>query len=541
MKDISLIQSNIEKESNIMTNDLLWKADLGNGYYKNPIIFADYSDPDVIRVEDTYYMTASSFNYTPGLPILISKDLVNWELKNYALKNIPYERYNNPAHAKGVWAPAIRYHEGRFWICFGMPDEGIFMVHTDNPLGEWSDPILLLEGKGLIDPCPIWDDDGKAYVVHGYAKSRIGFNSILGIFPISWDGTKAIGEDKFIFDGTSRQKTIEGPKIYKKNGWYYIFAPAGGVRTGWQTVLRSKNIYGPYEEKIVLVQGNTPINGPHQGGLVDTPNKEEWFIHFQDRGLYGRITHLQPVVWKDGWPYIGINQDDHGCGEPVITYKKPDGVRSKEPTYLQASDDFETSDLALQWQWLGNHRKDFYSLTERPGYLRLFSLNPSGDEKVTIWNSSNVLTQKIVCPQFQADVKMDIKGLSFHETAGLVIMGGQYAYLGIKKEESGTSLIYVESEGTDHWRNEKILLEIPVPLSVNVITLRLKLQEEEGKMLVRMSYCLEDGIFKDTGYVFAPSDHTWVGAKLGLFSLALDSNENHGYADFESIKVDALF
>ena len=238
--------------------------------------------------------------------------------------------------------------------------------------------------------------------------------------------------------------------------------------------------------------------------------------------------------------YIGINQDDHGCGEPVITYKKPDGVRSKEPTYLQASDDFETSDLALQWQWLGNHRKDFYSLTERPGYLRLFSLNPSGDEKVTIWNSSNVLTQKIVCPQFQADVKMDIKGLSFHETAGLVIMGGQYAYLGIKKEESGTSLIYVESEGTDHWRNEKYF-EIPVPLSVNAITLRLKLQEEEGKMLVRMSYCLEDGIFKDTGYVFAPSDHTWVGAKLGLFSLALDSNENHGYADFESIKVDALF
>ena len=140
--------------------------------FRNPILFADYSDPDVIRVGDTYYMTASSFNYTPGLPILVSKDLVNWELKNYALKNIGQERYSIPRHSEGVWAPAIRYHEGMFYIYYGMPDEGYYVVKTSDPFGEWDEPVCVLPGKGLIDSCPIWDDDGRAYIVHGYAKSR---------------------------------------------------------------------------------------------------------------------------------------------------------------------------------------------------------------------------------------------------------------------------------------------------------------------------------------------------------------------------------
>jgi beta-xylosidase len=297
---------------------LLWQSDLGDGNYKNPILFADYSDPDVICVGDTYYMTASSFNYTPGLPILISKDMVNWELKNYAIKNIEYAAFEEPAHAKGIWAPAIRYHNNKFWISYGMPDEGIFIISTEDPLGTWSKPVLLLEGKGYIDPCPFWDDDGKAYIVHGYARSRIGFKSILGIFEIDEKATKAISDDTFIFDGTKTQPTIEGPKVHKLNGYYYIFAPAGGVKTGWQTVLRSKYIEGPYEEKIVMHQGNSPTNGPHQGAWVETPEGSHWFIHFQDRGVYGRITHLQPMSWVDGWPMIGINVNAEYCGEPCL-------------------------------------------------------------------------------------------------------------------------------------------------------------------------------------------------------------------------------
>ena len=210
---------------------LLWKSDQEDGTYKNPILFADYSDPDVIRVGDTYYMTASSFNYVPGLPILTSKDLVNWELKNYAIEKIDEPGYDLPQHAKGVWAPAIRYHEGYFYIYYGMPDEGIYMVRTKDALGTWEKPVLVLAGKGLIDSCPFWDEDGKAYIIHGYAKSRIGFKSHLGIFPMSWDGTKATGEDHILYCGLKTQPTIEGPKVYKRNGYYYIFAPAGGVKT----------------------------------------------------------------------------------------------------------------------------------------------------------------------------------------------------------------------------------------------------------------------------------------------------------------------
>ena len=214
-------------------DERLWKADLGNGKFQNPILFADYSDPDVIRVGDTFYMTASSFNYIPGLPILISKDLINWKLVNYALEKIDYDSYDTPQHAKGVWAPAIRYHNGEYYIYYGMPDEGIFMVKTKDPLGKWDKPVLVLEGKGLIDPCPFWDENGSAYIIHGYAKSRIGFKSYLGIFPMSSSGEEAIGEDKILFNGVATQPTIEGPKVYKRNGYYYIVAPAGGVKTGW--------------------------------------------------------------------------------------------------------------------------------------------------------------------------------------------------------------------------------------------------------------------------------------------------------------------
>ncbi len=546
-----------------MDSEILWKSDLGDGTYQNPILYADYSDPDVIRVGNYFYMTASSFNYTPGLPILVSEDLVNWELKNYAIRNIGYDEYKNPNHARGIWAPAIRYHDGRFWICYGMPDEGIFMIHAEDPLGAWSAPVLLLEGKGYIDPCPFWDEDGKAYIIHGYARSRIGFKSFLGIFPISSDASKATGEDKFLYDGTKSQPTIEGPKVYKRDGWYYIFAPAGGVKQGWQTVLRSKHIEGPYEERIVLEQGSTEINGPHQGGLVDTSGGEEWFIHFQDRGFYGRITHLQPVCWSDGWPVIGVIREERRlepeaavseargekqeakrkeavCGEPCLRYRKPGGLPKMKPMYLQASDDFRGRELGLQWQWLGNHERSFYSLTAREGRLRLYSLNPSGSDPVILWKSSNVVTQKFVCPSFKAEIKLDIQGLGYGEQAGCAVMGGQYMLLAVRKQKEGLSLVYGESMGSGDRRKENILMAAELPSDVQEVIFRLLLHKEEDRFVIRSFYCLKDDSFKETGHLFVPSDHTWVGAKIGLFSVALDTLPGHGYADFKYIKLKAL-
>lgn len=526
-----------------MQKELLWKPDLEDGTFKNPIVFADYSDPDVIRVGDTYYMTASSFNYVPGLPILISKDLVNWTLVNYAIDKINYEKYDIPQHSKGVWAPAIRYHNERFYIYYGMPDEGIFMVSTKDPLGKWDEPVLVLEGKGLIDSCPFWDDDGKAYIIHGYAKSRIGFKSYLGIFPMSYDGTKAIGEDHILYNGVETQPTIEGPKVYKRNGYYYILAPAGGVKPGWQTALRSKNIYGPYEEKIVLKQGNSVVNGPHQGALVDTVNGDEWFIHFQDRGLYGRIVHMQPVVWENDWPVMGINAKD-GCGEPCIVHAKPNTGIQEEPTSLEASDDFEKAELNLMWQWLGNPKNNFCSLTERPGFLRLYALNPSGKEEPILWESANVLTQKLVCPYFKATACLYIASLLETEQAGMVMMGGHYAYIAVRVIDGKKTLVYAEAyddkeDGKDVVKEKTTVLQT---LADDTEKIYITFVMEEGKdaPVFKMYYALEAEKEVNVPTDFMPSDHTWVGAKIGLFANVLAEKEKGGYADFEYIHVTSL-
>lgn len=276
----------------------MWTADLGNGTYRNPILYADYSDPDVIRVGGDFYMTASSFAHTPGLPILHSKDLVNWKLIGHAVDRLPGE-YDGPVrHGDGVWAPSIRYHDGKFWIFFSAPDEGIYMTTAADPAGPWSPLHLVKEAKGWIDPCPFWDEDGRAYLVHAFARSRSGIKHRLKMCGMKPDGTGLLDDGVIIFDGELDHPTMEGPKMYKRNGYYYIFAPAGGVPTGWQTILRSRDVYGPYEDKIVLQQGSTETNGPHQGGYVELESGESWFIHFQDRDAYGRIVHLQPMRWE---------------------------------------------------------------------------------------------------------------------------------------------------------------------------------------------------------------------------------------------------
>ncbi|HSJ66536.1 MAG TPA: glycoside hydrolase 43 family protein, partial [Anditalea sp.] len=223
----------------------VWTADQGDGTYINPIIHADYSDPDVVRVGEDFYMTASSFNAIPGLPILHSKDMVNWNLVGYALdRQVPVEHFQKPQHGNGVWAPAIRFHEGEYYIYWGDPDFGIYMVKTKDPAGQWEAPVLVEEGKGLIDPCPLWDEDGKAFLVHAYAGSRAGIKSILVVKPMNAEGTKTTGTGRLVFDGHENHPTVEGSKFYKRNGYYYIFAPAGGVSTGWQLILRSRDPYG---------------------------------------------------------------------------------------------------------------------------------------------------------------------------------------------------------------------------------------------------------------------------------------------------------
>ena len=310
-------QSNNQDKLSEKKNDIskVWVPDLGNGKYKNPVIFADYSDPDVCRKGDDYYLVSSSFDAVPGLPILHSKDLVNWTIIGHALRRQPpYDHFSKPQHGNGAWAPAIRYYNNEFYIYYPDPDYGIYLVKAKDPAGPWTEPILVQPGKGLIDPCPLWDDNGRIYLVHAYAGSRAGIKSVLTINRMNEEGTKFIEEGVIVYDGHGIDPTVEGPKMYKKNGYYYIFAPAGGVSNGWQLVLRSKNIYGPYERRIVMAQGRTDINGPHQGAWIETPEDESWFIHFSDKGPYGRVVYLEPMKWINNWPVVGTNSNNDGTG-----------------------------------------------------------------------------------------------------------------------------------------------------------------------------------------------------------------------------------
>jgi beta-xylosidase len=402
----------------------MWNADLGNGRYRNPILYTDYSDPDAVRVGEDYYMVASSFSNAPGLPLLHSKDLVNWELVNYCIKQIPEFRYRNPIHGCGVWAPSIRYHEGMFYVYFPMPDEGIYMTTATDPLGEWSEPVNIRPGAGWIDPCPFWDDDGKAYLVAGVAKSRIGYKSVLHMVEMRPDGMGLIGDEVKIFDGNENdQVTIEGPKMYKRGGWYYIFAPAGGVKTGWQTVLRSRKPFGKYEYKVVMRQGNSPVNGPHQGAWVDTVTGQDWFLHFQDVYAAGRITHLQPMRWEDDWPVIGE------CGEPVMEYEKPDVGKIYPVKKQDLSDYFNSDKLSLQWQWNANYEESWYELTGNGLKLNAVTApkaRPLGDTR-------NILLQKWQEPEFSCVTKLNISGMKDGDVAGYISLGVDYCAVTFEK------------------------------------------------------------------------------------------------------------
>ncbi len=492
-----------------------WVPDLGDGTYRNPVLHADYSDPDVIRHGDNFYLTASSFNCTPGLPLLHSRDLVNWTLIGHALKNVPGEHYRQVQPGWGVWAPSIRFHAGKFWIFFSTPDEGIYFVTAHDPRGPWSEPHLVQAGKGLIDPCPHWDDDGNAYLVHAYAGSRAGIKHRLRVRPMAPDGLRLLGEGEIVFHKPDEHPTLEGPKFLKRDGWYYIFAPAGGVATGWQLALRSRNIYGPYEERIILETGGTQINGPHQGAMIDTPGGDWWFMHFQDAGIYGRIIHLQPVTWKDGWPQAGQDFDGNGIGEPVTRFAKP-AVGTRQPVSIPASsDEFDQPRLGFQWQWLANHSEDWCSLTARPGWLRLIGQRNAVAE---LSQTPNLLLQKLPARTFEAETLLEISGGQTGDEAGLVIAGKSTVALSLRTSGASQHLV-LRTDRTDH----VVVAEAPSRI-------RLRASFSDGG-LVSFAYATVDG-FIPISQTFQAIAGVWIGAKIGIYCLG-NSSGSSAVADFD--------
>ena len=523
--------------------------------YTNPIILCDYSDPDVIRAGDDYFLVASSFNFTPGLPILASKNLVDWTLVNYAAENVPLARYKFPQNAQGLWAPSFSYHKGIFYIIVATPDEGIFLTQSDNVFGDWSPLRCIHEARGIIDPFLFWDSDGTARVIHAYAKSRCGFNSKIAMLKFDPEKGLCSGNDEIIYDGTITQPTIEGPKVYKRGEFYYIFAPAGGVGDGWQTVLRSKNLKGPWEERIVLEKGDTEINGPHQGALVQTPGGEDWFIHFQERGIFGRITHLEPVVWNDdGWPLMGTSVKTGAMpGNPVTKFRSPSlkGNRRYRKNPLRQVRAFE--DAALEWQWSGNHNESFAKASDTSmrdnESFKLKTQSVSNFFKngfPVLWNTSNVLTQKVQYTNFYFKATLNVKDLPVGGRTGMIFMGDEYAAIAVERTSLGFDFVYLKSKNldlTDETRDEIEICRKQLPLTSDGQPIKMRLDfisfsaysgavqfSVRSKNLVRTTFSWKSDYF-------SADNAQWVGGRFGLFAVVKKGVEEKGSALFTDVKV----
>jgi len=504
--------------SQVLHAQLQW-GDQGNGTFINPVLNADYSDPDVIRVGEKYYMVASDFNYL-GMQVLESEDMVNWTLISQIYDRMDYPGWNENKHfGGGSWAPSIRWHDGKFFVFFCTPDEGLFMSSADNPAGPWTPLHCVKEVPRWEDPCPFWDDNGQAYL----GRSQFGAGPII-IHKMSPDGKELLDEGVTVYTGP----VAEGTKFLKRGEYYYLIIPEGGVQTGWQTVLRSKNIFGPYEKRVTLEKGSTEINGPHQGGLVDTPDGEWWFYHFQDAGHRGRVVHLQPVRWKDDWPLMGVDIDGNGIGEPVYVWRNP---MPSKPSIPQTNDEF-TGDklywvgqqqraLALQWQWNHNPVDEAWNLTERKGWLTL-----KANQAENLRSSRNMLTQKTMGYLSEATTKIDCSGLKEGTHAGLLCIGRQFRGIGIAQKE-GQLWLYLEKNG------EREYIQT---VKRKVVYLQVYVDGEKNDNQFLMS---EDGKnYTKIGESFSMNSGSWKGERVGLYSY--NTKENSGQAQFDYFRYDIL-
>ncbi|MBP6430393.1 MAG: glycoside hydrolase 43 family protein [Ferruginibacter sp.] len=497
--------------------------------FTNPIIHADYSDPDAIRVGDDYYMVSSSFTSVPGLPILHSKDLVHWKLIGHALQElVPKDYFSSVRHGAGVWAPSIRYHKNEFYIFYPDPDFGIYVIKSKTITGGWSPPKLIQKGKGLIDPCPLWDDNGKVYLAHAYAGSRAGIKSVIIIKELNANADSVISKPVLVYDGHLQDGTIEGPKLYKRNGYYYIFAPAGGVSTGWQTVLRSKNIYGPYERKIVMHQGKTIVNGPHQGAWVQDKKGNDFFIHFQDKEAYGRVVHLQPMQWKNNWPIIGSDEDGDGIGEPVSKINNIASSNNTKDFIVADSDEFNATQLGLQWQWQGN-AAETWGYPTPDGYYQMFAYYQP--DSILVWNYPNILSQKFPYETFDATLKFSFHPNIVNEKFGFTILGTSYAFLAVSKKEDGLVISYTECDNAEKGAKE-ITKQIE---KSNTNELFFKIEVNKGAVC-NFSYSVDGIKFTKIENSFTAKPGKWVGAKIGMFYTRNEKTNDGGFAKIDWIR-----
>jgi beta-xylosidase len=488
------------------------QSDNGDGTYTNPVIYSDYPDPDVIRVDSTYYMVSTTMFIFPGVTILKSYDLVNWEYCANAVQRMDFSRCYNldgcNRYSHGQWATSLKYKDGKYYLLFITLDEGGFLCTATKPEGPWKIRKL---PRGFYDPGLFFDDDGKIYVAHGYNT----------IYVTELDTNfMAKSNDVLVYTGDIRPG-LEGTHVYKINGYYYLYCTYGGG-DGFQVALRSRNIYGPYEQKIVIRDNGNLGTGIHQGALIQTQTGEWWSVIFQDGGALGRFPTLQPVTWIDDWPMLGVN------GKGVVTYKKPNVGKEYPIKILPTSDEFDGTMLGMQWGWNHNPDSTKWSLAQNPGYLRLSTVKVVSNLR----NARNTLTQRIFAYYSRtiattATVRMNVDNMLDGDVAGLAVFQDPYAFIGIKRTNGQKYVIMVN--------NGKSIDSA----AVNSSTVYLRAYAHYGTSRASFAYSLDNQSFTKLGNELSMRFNLsiFTGNKFCLFNYATISTG--GFVDFDWFRTGA--
>lgn len=514
-----------------------WTADNGNGTYTNPLFFDEFSDPDLIRVGNDYYMTGTTMHSMPGLPILHSRDLVNWRFVAYASERLDLgpsfrlEEGKNE-YGRGIWAPCFRYHQGVFYIFSNVNGQTTQVFRATSPKGPWSRKAMK---RSLHDLSVLFDDDGKVWVVWGYQGLRIA--------QLTSDLTDLIpGTERELMPKSAGMG--EGVHFYKIRGKYFLTS-AWFLDEMRMPTARADRLDGPWEvnqdvsrgEDFGLgvgyrVQGRTPPfrivppdssragrNAIHQGGIVDTPAGEWWGFSMMDANSVGRLTALSPVTWSEGWPYFGLPGN---LGRSPRTWVKPKAPPSKIFAPYRRSDDFSGRELQAVWQWNHVPVQGKWSLRERPGFLRLHA-----QEALDLWNAKNTLTQRAMGPRSTVTAVLDTSGMQAGDVAGLALFNRPYAWVGVERRSTEATVTLLD-EATGTTSRE--------PLAGARIWLRANCDFIKNEAAFQFSVDGKDfrPIGKSHPMVFTLT--TFQGVRYSLFAYHAPGSGG-GYADFDAIEI----
>ncbi len=524
-------------------------GDIGNGRYANPVLPADFSDIDCIKVGKWYYAITSTFQYSPGMLVLRSSDLVHWRYWSHAVDDLTrigpelnYDRMNR--RGKGIWAGALRYHRHRFYLYFGTPDEGIFMT-TSRDARHWEDLECLIEGGGWDDCCPFFDDDGSVYL----AVTHYSDNYKTWLFRLTEDGRSLdmTVEPVLLNEGNGR----EANKLYKIGDWYYHLYSEKARGGRCLMMQRARSVQGPYLEKRPLSQVQHEWYEPNQGGLVPAPSESwssasddrnhshesvSWYFlthHGRSGNWAGRIASLIPVYWDGQWPVVGI-PDSEGLGQMPWTAPMPAGKRIPRKggsETLQSSDDFDAKELGPQWEWHYQPRNEMWSLTDRKSCLRLYAFPPLGyagrDSGVPLVKAGNTLTQRpFQIPHSCVTLLMDYSGMAVGQHAGLGHFSGDEAFLGLHRTEESC---FLECKTPD----TLVVVELPKAFTDTSSDRRIWLRSEwsfDG--ISHFSYSSDGLEYHAIGTVYPLKWASYRGDRIAVYCFNPLGEE--GFVDIES-------